>query len=95
LILFAAAQFCKIGHQHVSGSEQSMARYKDIDTNPRFIAVDLRQQLRPGACREQVTFIALSGDSAPHFTTIAAFVSSKKASALRVCSAMQPSFALG
>ena len=27
------------------------------------------------ACREQVTFIALSGDSAPHFTTIAAFVS--------------------
>ena len=27
------------------------------------------------ACREQVTFIALSGDSAPHFTTIAGFVS--------------------
>jgi hypothetical protein len=27
------------------------------------------------ACREQVTFIALSGDSAPHFTTFAAFVS--------------------
>ena len=27
------------------------------------------------ACREQVTFIALSGDSAPHFTTIANFVS--------------------
>lgn len=27
------------------------------------------------ACREQITFIALSGDSAPHFTTIAAFVS--------------------
>ena len=26
-------------------------------------------------CREQITFIALSGDSAPHFTTIAAFVS--------------------
>ena len=26
-------------------------------------------------CRENVTFIALSGDSAPHFTTIAAFVS--------------------
>ena len=26
-------------------------------------------------CREHVTFIALSGDSAPHFTTIAAFVS--------------------
>lgn len=27
------------------------------------------------ACREQVTFIALSGDSAPHFTTIADFIS--------------------
>lgn len=27
------------------------------------------------SCREQVTFIALSGDSAPHHTTIAAFVS--------------------
>ena len=27
------------------------------------------------ACREQVTFIALCGDSAPHFTTIADFVS--------------------
>ena len=27
-------------------------------------------------CREHVTFIALSGDSAPHFTTLAAFVSS-------------------
>ena len=27
------------------------------------------------ACREHVTFIALCGDSVPHFTTIAAFVS--------------------
>ena len=27
------------------------------------------------ACREHVTFVALSGDSCPHFTTIAAFVS--------------------
>src|SRR5205823_14076408 len=27
------------------------------------------------ACREQVTFIALCGDTAPHFTTIAHFVS--------------------
>ncbi len=25
-----------------------MARYKYIDTNPRFLAVDLAQQLRPG-----------------------------------------------
>ena len=110
-----------------------MARYKQIDTSPRFIAVDLERQLLPGtfehalnylidheidltgfdaryqndatgasayspamllkvvlfaysrgivssreierACRDQVTFIALSGDSAPHFTTFASFVS--------------------
>ena len=110
-----------------------MARYKVIDTSPRFLAVDLEKQLLPGtfehalnylvdheldlrrfdaryrndftgasayapalllkvvlfaysrgivssreierACREQVTFIALSGDCAPHFTTFADFVS--------------------
>ena len=110
-----------------------MARYKYIDTSPRFIAVDLQRQLLPGtiehavnylldhqidltgldtkfcndatgaaayppamllkvilfaysqgiissrnierACREHVTFIALSGDTAPHFTTIANFIS--------------------
>jgi transposase len=110
-----------------------MARYKYIDTNPRFLAVDLARQLLPGtfehalhhlleheidlahfdarfrndetgapayppamllkvvlfaysqgivssrgierACREHVTFIALCGDTAPHFTTIAQFVS--------------------
>ena len=110
-----------------------MARYKYIDTSPRFIAIDLQRQLLPGtfehavnhlfdhaidltrfdtrfrndvtgapayppalllkvvlvayahgivssraieaACREHVTFIALCGDTAPHFTTIAQFVS--------------------
>jgi transposase len=110
-----------------------MARYKPIDTSPRFIAVDLQRQLLPGtfeyalnhlidheldlsgfdkryrndatgaaayppgmllkvilfaysqgivssrsierACREHITFMALSGDSAPHYTTLAAFVS--------------------
>ena len=110
-----------------------MARYKTIDTSPRFLALDLRQQLVAGtfehaldwlvdheldltgfdaryrndtngapayppglllkvvlfaysrgmissrqigrACGEQVTFIALCGDNAPHFTTIADFVS--------------------
>jgi len=109
-----------------------MARYRVIDTNPKFIAVDLASQLLPGtfehgldhlldheidltgldarycndetgapayppavllklilfaysrglvssraierACREHVTFIALSGDAAPHFTTIAGFI---------------------
>lgn len=111
-----------------------MARYKVIDTSPRFLPVDLSRQLLPGtfehalnhlidheldlsgfdaryrndrvgasawppgmllkvilfaysrgivssraierACREHVTFIALSGDSMPHFTTLAGFVSS-------------------
>ena len=111
-----------------------MARYKHIDTRPRFLAVDLSKQLLPGsfehalnhlidhkldlssfdsrykndetgatayppaillkvilfaysqgvvssrqierACRDHVTFIALSGDETPHFTTLADFVSS-------------------
>jgi len=111
-----------------------MARYKHIDTNPKFLPVDLALQLMPGtfehalthlidheldlsrfdaryrndeggapayppsmllkivlfaysrgivssrsierACREHVTFMALSGDHAPHFTTIATFVGS-------------------
>ena len=110
-----------------------MARYKHIDTSPRFLAVDLQRQLLPGSfehalnhlidheldlssfdarfnnditgaaayppamllkivlfaysqgivssrgiealCRDHVTFIALSGDTQPHFTTIAGFVS--------------------
>lgn len=110
-----------------------MARYKHIDTSPRFLALDLQQQLLPGtfehalndlldqevdvshfdarfkndfvgasayppaillkvvlfaysrglvssrqiaqACVEHVTFIALSGDSQPHFTTFAHFIS--------------------
>jgi transposase len=111
-----------------------MARYKFIDTQPKFLPIDLAAQLLPGtfehalhhllehaidltpfdaryqndttgapayspgmllrvvlfaysrgivssraiarACEEHVTFIALSGDSRPHFTTIAQFVSS-------------------
>lgn len=111
-----------------------MARYKPIDTSPRFIAVDLRRQLLPGtfehalnhlidreldlsgfdtrlrndttsaaayppamllkvilfaysqgivskrgieaAYRDHTTFIALSGDSQPHFTTMAYFAAS-------------------
>ncbi len=110
-----------------------MARYKQIDTSPRLIAVDLERQPHPGtfehalnylvdhrldltrfdtrykndrtgasayppamllkvvlfayslgivssrdiarACTDHIIFIALSGDSAPHFTTFAAFVS--------------------
>jgi len=110
-----------------------MARYKPIDTSPRFLAVDLQRQLLPGTfehalnhlidfeldlsgfdarfnndetgaaayppamllkvvlfaysqgivssraiervCRDHVTFIALSDDTQPHFTTIAGFVS--------------------
>jgi transposase len=111
----------------------AMARYKEVDTSPRLLPVDLQQQLQPGtfehalnhlidheldlsgfdarfcndttgasayppglllkvvlfaysrgivssramaaACREQVTFMALTGDRAPHFTTLAGFVS--------------------
>ena len=110
-----------------------MARYKHVDTQPKLIPIDLRQQLLPGtfehaldhllehaidltgfdarfandatgapayapavllklvlfgysrgivssraiarACEEHVVFIALCGDQAPHFTTIARFVS--------------------
>ena len=110
-----------------------MARYKHVDTQPKFLPVDLAAQLLPGtfehalhhllehaidlspfdaryqndatgapayppamllrvvlfayargivssraiarACEEHVTFIALSGDARPHFTTIAHFVS--------------------
>jgi len=112
-----------------------MARYKDVDSGLKLLAVDLSRQLLPGtfehalshlldqeldlshfdahyrndatgakayppsmllkvvlfaysqgivssramerACREHVTFMALSGDSAPHFTTLAAFVSER------------------
>ena len=119
-----------------------MARYKAIDTSPRFLAVDMEKQLLPGSfehavhhlldhefdlslfdaryrndqsgasayppgmllkvilcayaqgvvssrgierlCREHVTFIALSGDSAPHFTTLAAFVSSLETEVARL-----------
>jgi transposase len=110
-----------------------MARYKHIDTNPRFLPVDLARQLVPGtfehalnhlldhaidlsafdarfrndatgatayppamllkvvlfaysrgivssraiarACQDHVTFLALCGETAPHFTPIAQFVS--------------------
>src|SRR5258708_1099997 len=109
-----------------------MARYKKIDTSPKFLPVVLSEQLLPGtfehalsrlldheldlsglderfcndatgapayppavllklilfaysrgivssraierACRQHVTFIALCGDQAPHFTTLAAFI---------------------
>jgi transposase len=123
-----------------------MARYKHIDTSPRFLPVDLARQLLPGTfehaahhlltreldlsvfdvrfrndetgapayppamllavvlcayahgvvssrgierlCREHVTFIALSGDTAPHFTTIAHFVSTLGADIARVFAAV-------
>jgi len=123
-----------------------MARYKHIDTSPRFLAVDLAAQLLPGTfehaahhlltgavdlsrfdarfrnddtgapayppamlltvvlcayahgivssrgierlCREHVTFIALCGDAAPHFTTIAQFVSTLGADIAHVFAAV-------
>ena len=123
-----------------------MARYKSIDTNPRFLPVDLTRQLLPGtfehalhhlveheldlshfdarfqndetgapafppamllqvvlfayaqgivssraiarACEEHVTFIALSGDTRPHFTTISDFVSTLGADLAHVFAAV-------
>ena len=123
-----------------------MARYKHIDTSPRFLPVDLVAQLLPGTfehaayhlltreldlarfdarfrndatgapaypsamlltavlcayahgvvssrgierlCREHVTFIALCGDTAPHFTTIAHFVSTLGADIAHVFAAV-------
>ncbi len=123
-----------------------MARYKYIDTNPRFLAVDLAKQLLPGtfehalhhllsgeidlshfdarfrndatgapaypptmllqvvlfaysqgivssrgierACQEHVTFMALCGDTAPHFTTIAHFISTLDEDIARVFAAV-------
>jgi transposase len=123
-----------------------MARYKHIDTQPKFLPVDLAQQLLPGTfehavdhllehvldlshfdvrfrndatgapayppkvllkvvlaayahgvvgsrgierlCRDHVTFIALCGDQAPHFTTIAEFVSMCRDEIARVFAAV-------
>ena len=123
-----------------------MPRYKYIDTNPKFLAIDLARQLLPGtfehalhhllehaldltrfdarfrndttgapaypprvllqvvlfayargmvssraiarACTEHVTFIALCGDQAPHFTTIAHFVSTLGAEIAHVFAAV-------
>lgn len=123
-----------------------MARYRHIDTQPRFLPVDLARQLLPGTfehavhhllehaidlsafdarfrndatgapayppamllkvvlaayahgvvssrgieelCREHVTFIALCGDQAPHFTTIAHFVSTLGEEIARVFAAV-------
>jgi hypothetical protein len=39
-----------------------MARYKYIDTNPRFLAIDLAKQLRPGTF-EHAVITCLSGRS--------------------------------
>lgn len=41
-----------------------------------------------GACREHVTFIALCGDTVPHFTTIAHFVSTLDEDIARVFAAV-------
>jgi transposase len=123
-----------------------MARYKQIDTEPKFLPVDLARQLLPGTfehavhhllehaidlsafderfrndatgapayppalllkvvlaayahgvvssrgierlCREHVTFLALCGDQPPHFTTIAAFVSTAGDAIARVFAAV-------
>lgn len=123
-----------------------MARYKDVDSGTKLLAVDLSRQLLPGtfehalnhlldheldlspfdvyynndasgsrayppamllkvvlfaysqgivssraierACRDHVTFMALSGDSCPHFTTIAGFVSGREKAIVQVFAAV-------
>lgn len=123
-----------------------MARYKDVESGMKLLAVDLTRQLLPGtfehalshlmdheldlthfdayynndlrgstayapamllkvilfaysqgivssramerACREHVTFMALSGDSTPHFTTIADFVSGRERAICQVFAAV-------
>jgi transposase len=123
-----------------------MARYKDVESGTKLLAVDLSRQLLPGtfehalshlldheldlapfdayynndvsgskayppamllkivlfaysqgivssraierACRDHVTFMALSGDSCPHFTTIAAFVSGREKAIAKVFAAV-------
>jgi transposase len=123
-----------------------MARYKDVDSGTKLLAVDLSRQLLPGtfehalnhlldheldlspfdayynndasgskayppamllkvvlfaysqgivssrsierACRDHVTFMALSGDSCPHFTTIASFVSGREKAIAQVFAAV-------
>lgn len=42
-----------------------MARYKPIDTSPRFLAVDLERQLLPGSVQEAVCFIHQPGGRSP------------------------------
>ncbi len=123
-----------------------MARYKDVDSGMKLLAVDLSRQLLPGtfeqalshlidheldlshfdahynndargatayppgmllkvvlfaysqgivssrvmerSCRDHVTFIALSGDRVPHFTTLAAFVSERETDIVQVFKAV-------
>ncbi len=126
-----------------------MARYKRIDTSPRFLPIVLEQPLIPGtfehalnhlldhdidlshfdarfrnddtgasayppamllkvvlfaysrglissraiaqACVAPVTFVALSGDSQPHFTTLARFISTVGDDISKVFGALPPS----
>jgi transposase len=123
-----------------------MARFKDVDSGMKLLAVDLGRQLLPGtfehalshlldheldlshfdayyrndvsgakayppamllkvvlfaysqgivssraierACRDHVTFMALSGDNVPHFTTIADFVSGREKDIVQVFAAV-------
>ncbi len=37
--------------------EQQMARYKPIDTSPRFLAVDLQRQLLPGTFEHAMNYL--------------------------------------
>jgi hypothetical protein len=62
-----------------------MARYRLIDMSPQLLLLKavllaysqgmVSSRLIERACRDNVLFIALTGDAKPHFTTIADFVS--------------------
>ena len=43
-----------------------MARYKHIDTSPRFLAVDLQRQLLPGSFEHALNHLLLLRGLAPH-----------------------------
>ena len=43
-----------------------MARYKYIDTSPRFIAIDLQRQLLPGTFEHAVVRVLIAEEVRPH-----------------------------
>ena len=61
---------------------------KYIDTNPRFLALDLAQQLRPGTFEHALHHLLDHSIDLSHFTTIAHFVSTLGEDIARVFAAV-------